>query len=218
MGSKESQARRSVRARAGLVTFVAGVAVVTVASAAFACTQLVGTSAIQGINGTSGSATYVADGKDELASSRGFCGGAPTERVQLTHDSQPPLPTVAQVKITVGPAPACATTTNSVATKAPLGLWDVRWVKAEEAIDWDYPYPRCHGSYEYSLENPEGGQWVPLGAMAVDANGNGNGEYALGDAMVGPGNICLWQAGDNNTVPTSINVAPPTIFMKLNLI
>lgn len=205
-----------------MVGLGAALAVLAVASAAFACTSTVGQITMQGvngttINGTTGSVTYQGDGGDFSQASKGYCNnGFPSSRLAVdTTTNVNPLK-VEDFKLTVAPYQCPATPT--LVDRIKPGTWEVRWVKAGAAIETDgSEYPVCHFNVDNprtTTEDPDS-RWVVLGTMNIN-NGSGSGEYALPSAMVGPGNICLERSiisqGDYAT-------APPVIFInKVNLI
>lgn len=185
----------TARKRAGL-GMVAGAALMAMAGTAFACTEVKGQITINGISGLStGSATYVGDG-GEFADTpgAGYCGGKPP---RLTMTSA--VPGALAFTLTVAPG-----TCDGVTRKLAQGLWEVRWVAAEDGeIDNTTPYPKCHG-----LAPSAGSAWVPVGELPVDATGSGSGTYSLSGAQAGPGNICV------DPVDIYDNTAPPVIPIK----
>lgn len=211
--------RRNVK-NAGLVGFVGGLAVVALASAAFACTSTPGKITITGINGTSidgtsgGSVTYEGDGYDYTVESRGYCNGLPT-RLNLETVAHP-------LDFSLAVAPFACPATPEMVDRVPDGLWEVRWVKAETEIKYEgLPRPICHfevQSDKTTTENPQS-RWVPLGPMTI-TDGSGFGQYPLPSTMVGPGNICVDKIrSDEDGDLQSNGTTPPVIFInKVNLI
>ncbi len=207
--------------KVGFVGFVAGLAVLTMASAAFACTSYKGKATITGINGTTingtagGSVTYEGDGTDNTQPSAGYC--KTPSRVDVDTGAGP-----LDFNLTVAPFVCPATNLHD---RVADGLWEVRWVKAEKDIVYDgLPRPICHFNvYDSSTttENPTS-RWVPLGYMTI-RDGSGGGNYALPPTMVGPGNICVEKilgTSRDGTFPIGSDTsAPPAIFInKVNLI
>lgn len=207
-----------------MVGLVAALAVLAVASAAFACTFTAGQITIQGVNGTTingsstGSVTYQGDGGDFGWESKGYCNnGFPSSRLPIdTSTNVNPLK-VEDFKLMVAPYQCPATMLHD---RIESGIWEVRWVKTAAAIDTgdsEELHPVCHFNVDNprtTTEDPDS-RWVVLGTMNIN-DGSGSGEYALPSAMVGPGNICL----ERNIVSGGeYNTAPPTIFIdKVNLI
>lgn len=203
----------------GFVGFMAGVSVLAMTSAAFACTTSAGEVVLKGINGTTvngtlgGSATYRGNGSDFVNAARnyGYCGGLPTSRTAVDTGAGPQ-----DFRLTV--APYTCSTQYSADTKVPAGTWEVRWVKAETAIDTTWPHPVCHNDVDSdttTTNNPTS-RWVVLGTLTIDASGNGAGDFPLPATMFGPGNICVERSPVSGGSP---NIGPPTIFMnKTNLI
>jgi hypothetical protein len=101
------------------------------------------------------------------------------------------------------------TRTSSCLTTKQLeeGTYEVRWVKAEEAIDWTWPRPYCGTAREVNPDNPTNA-FVVLDTITVTASG-GSKSISLPIALQGPGNICL----DKGSF-----TAPPHIFMKWTVI
>lgn len=210
-----------------VTSFVAGLCALAMASAAFACTALAGKSTMAGINGTKingttgGSVTYYGNGGDfgspVAAQKDGYC-TAPS-RIDVDTGAVPAA-TPHHFSLTVA-SHTCPTGSGGQlgATKADSGEYEVRWVKAEPAIDSSFPYPACHRDIDHNTtttDNPTS-RWVVLGTMTINSSGNGTGDYALPAAMYGPGNICL----ERSQVLASGGAAntPPIIFIdKVNLI
>lgn len=184
-----------------LLGFVIGVAVVTMAGAALACTETRGKITISAVNGT-GSATYQGNGGDPVSDPTGwgYCGGLPASRLALNATA-----VQLQFKLDVENA-SCSGGAN-----LPSGTYDVRWVRAENAIDTTWPYPNCHNA-QVDPNNPTS-VWVKVGDMSVASSGTSSGTFNLALAQQGPGNICL-----SNQSTTINNIAPPIIFMKWNVV
>lgn len=200
MGTTSTTSTTRAR-KASLLGLLAGAAVLTMAAAAFACTEMRGKVTISAVNGT-GSATYQGNGGDPVSDPTGwgYCGGLPSSRVPLNATAA-----TLQFKLDVQRA-SCAG-----AAALPAGTYDVRWVKAEDAIDTTWPYPTCEGA-QVDPNNPGNG-WVKVGQMSVASSGTSSGTFNLALAQQGPGNICL-----SNQNTTSNNIAPPHVFMKWNVI
>lgn len=180
-----------------LLGFATGVAVITMAGTALACTEMKGKITISAVNGT-GSATYQGNGGDPVSDPTGwgFCGGLPTSRVALNA-------TAAQLQFKLDvERPSCVTNKD-----LPSGTYDVRWVRAEDAIDTTWPYPDCE-SAQVDPNNP-GNVWVEIGDMTVAPSGTSSATFNLALAQQGPGNICLSNGS---------GISPPHIFMKWNVV
>jgi hypothetical protein len=184
--------------KASVVASAAAATVLMMAGAAFACTQLLGTISITANNGT-GNATYGGNGKDNTDSTRGYC-STPTSRVALANAD--PLDVTLDFTLDVTRTSSCLTTQS-----LDEGDYEVRWVKAEETIDWTWPYPYCGTDREVNPDNLTNA-FVVLDTITVTASG-GSKSISLPIALQGPGNICLY----NGT-----NYAPPHIYMKWTVI
>lgn len=214
---------RSAR-RLGFVGFGAITAVLALSSAAFGCSNLAGKTTITGINGTTinGSTTYYGNGgafdSPNASDKNGYCGGLPTSRTQVNtlNTNVPGLP---DISLTIAPY-TCSTQIGATKVNAAAaGVWEVRFVKAETAIDTSFPNPICHFDADASQTGPGNptSRWVVIGTMNVDSTGNGTGQYVLPSTMVGPGNICIDKSAAPNTslVTGSGSVVPPIVFLNL---
>lgn len=198
---------RSLLAKRGpLLGVVAGATVLLTASAAFACTQFGGTITISGTN-ASGSATYQGNGLDNLD---GYC--AAPSRLAL-QNSEPTLTFDLSVAA-AGCAPALAGGDSEV----PATTYEVRWIKATEAVELNTANtPNCHvDKVQLDANNQKVAGWVRLGDITVSSSGTttkgfslpptgAEGVLAIGTDFRGPGNICLELKGQETF---------PVIFMK----
>lgn len=184
--------------RAALVGFVAGVVVLVVAGAGFACTELRGKITMTGTLGASGSATYEGKGGEDIGN--GYC--TMPAREEFTTSA----PAVALAfNLDVERASSC------YANLLPSGVYEVRWIKTNESVELASPgAPSCHGlPADQDPTNP----WVTLGEMTVGESGTSSGTFALPATSVGPGNICL-----QDSLDIFNNNAPPVIFMKWTVV
>lgn len=205
--------------KAGLLTFGVGVALVAVASAAFACTSTSGKITMKGTNGTKingiigGSVTYQGDGGDATQPNNGYCNNTyPSSRLNVT-------PTVHPSDFSLTVAQFRCSPQFQEPDKLKAGLWEVRWLQTDSSID-EAVAIKCFGN---TTDDPTNGDTVEyrrevLGIMNVDTAGNGHGEYPLPETTLGPGNICMERSLINTEEPGSYNVAPPKFFINTVLI
>lgn len=200
---------------AARVASVAGLVVVAMASAAFACTDLRGEITMTGVNGTTGSVTYGGKGAGDTVDA--YC-TTPTTRAPFT-PLAPGAPTVPGAALTfrldVEAANPCPPAIDPGGLEN--GVYEVRWIEAagETPTLGVLGAPNCHGLPD------EKTRWIVLGEMRLE--GTGSGTFALpanpvadGPATtVGPGNICLQLIAPTGQAQ---QWAPPVIFMKWNTV
>lgn len=216
----------------GLMGSGAMVAVMVIASSAFACTSISGTVTLEGLNGTTvngtsnGSITYNGNGGDfgSGINDDGYCGGLPSSRIAM-NTVNTSLPGAPDFRLTVAPydcgAGQVGSKTIIPATETDrAGTWEVRLVRAQTAIDTSPSRPICHldADHNDTLTNPTS-RWASVGTMPVNVNGEGTNTYVLPSTMVGPVNLCI----DKHSVLESTfplldgsgGIVPPILFLNL---
>lgn len=200
----------SLLARRGpLLGFVTGATVLLTASTAFACTFTVGKVTFVGATPTGSVTTFTqGNGADENEpTTRGYC--TPPTRLKVVNAA----PTLA-FSLTASVGSCINPTTKLLAAPLPAGDYEVRWIKAAEAVQIDATpgKPDCHRDLvNASINDAKVRPWIVLGTMTVNASAPTTKSFSLAtDVFRGPGNICI---SKEERLATS-NALAPVIFIN----